>query len=99
PQHRQRHPTGQGRSWQDERRFPCSGLDAVANGDQLGWSPFRAPHAIRLEVAIDVAPTASCSLQTDSKQARTVSKLNPSLPRCLLRPATMLRMGSSEMAQ
>jgi hypothetical protein len=45
---------------------PMLGVDAVANGDQLGWSPSRAPHATPLGVAIDVAPTASRSLQTDS---------------------------------
>ena len=65
-QHRQRHPTGQEKSWQDGRRFPCSGLDAGANGDQLGWSPSRALHAIQSKVAIAVAPTGACSLQTGS---------------------------------
>src|SRR5208282_1577073 len=48
------------------RRFPCSGLDAIDNGDRIAWSPFRAPHAIQLKIAIDVAPTGSCYLQTDS---------------------------------
>jgi S1-C subfamily serine protease len=43
------------------------GLDAVANGDQLGWSFSRAPHAMLPKVAIGIAPTASCSLQTESE--------------------------------
>jgi hypothetical protein len=54
-------------SWQAGLRFPCSRLDAIDDGNWVGWSPFRAPRTIRLLVVIEAAPTGSCSLQTNSK--------------------------------
>jgi hypothetical protein len=51
----------------DGRRFPCSGLDAIYNGDQARWSPDWAPSAIQLPVETKVAPTGSRHLQTDSE--------------------------------
>jgi hypothetical protein len=57
---------------QDGRRFPCSDLDAIDNGDRVGWSPCRTPHTIQLTVAIEVAPNSSGYLQTDSKDTRYV---------------------------
>jgi hypothetical protein len=46
---------------------PMFGSRCCCKGDQIGWSLLQAPHAIQSIVAIDVAPTDSRSLQTDSK--------------------------------
>jgi hypothetical protein len=50
----------------DERQFPCLSLDAAADADQLGLSLFQVPSTIRPEIAVVIASTGSCSLQTDS---------------------------------
>ena len=39
----------------------------LSYGDRVGWSPVRAPQAIQPPVAIGVASTNSCYLQTDSR--------------------------------
>jgi hypothetical protein len=52
--------------WQDGRRFPCAGPNAIDDRDQGGWSPFWAPHSIQRKVVIAVALTGSGHLQTAS---------------------------------
>ena len=67
---------------QDGRRFPCSDLDAIDNGDRVGWSPCRTPHTIELTVAIEVAPNGSSYLQTDSNSHRELRASAGMIRRC-----------------
>jgi hypothetical protein len=60
------HPTAQETSSQHGRRFPCSGPNAIGDGDLIGCSPLRARYSTRLKVAVEHAPTGSGLLQTVS---------------------------------
>jgi hypothetical protein len=63
---RQMRPTYRETYLWDGRRFPCSGRDAIDNGDRVGWLPFGTPHSTQPKVVVETASNGSCHLQTDS---------------------------------
>ena len=69
------------------RGSQCSDLDAIDNGDRVGWSPCRTPHTIQLTVAIKVAPNGS-GLSTNRFSASNPGRANRTNSGKLFRIAT-----------